>query len=296
MSEIKKKEETHTKMFERLTNTIMESSKKGMITVPHGYSAQNAIQGAYLVIKELKDKNKKPALDTCTQESIYMSLLKMTVLGLNPLTQQCYFIVYGDKLQCGIEYTANIMIAKRDCGMIGQPVFDVIRNGEEYITGRDDLGRKYLQRHESNFKSKSGEIIGAYCRINLPGGDFVFKDYSLQQIKSAWGQGYGYKEGQGVHSKFGEEMAIKTAINKTIGRVVRSASNMPASFVGTEFDGEAQAIDTDYTEIKKETLKLPDATEKGLPKMDAKVELKPEPVPAKENEQTSLTSSMSDFD
>ena len=61
----------------------------------------------------MKDKSGRPALEVCTRESIANSLLDMVVQGLSPAKTQCYFIVYGNKLQMNRSYFGTQAVLKR---------------------------------------------------------------------------------------------------------------------------------------------------------------------------------------
>lgn len=45
---------------------------------------------------------------------------------------------------------------------------------------------------------------------------------NMKQIKQSWQQGYGYKEGSGTHSKFADQMAKKTVINRALKQIINT--------------------------------------------------------------------------
>lgn len=45
---------------------------------------------------------------------------------------------------------------------------------------------------------------------------------NMNQIKQSWQQGYGYKEGSGTHSKFTDQMAKKTVINRALKGIINT--------------------------------------------------------------------------
>lgn len=83
---------------DNVLNRINKMQTEGSLQIPDNYSPENALKSAYLKLLETKDKDNKPVLQTCTQESIANSLLEMVVQGLNPMKNQGYFIPYGNKL------------------------------------------------------------------------------------------------------------------------------------------------------------------------------------------------------
>lgn len=70
------------------------------LSFPKDYNLSNALMGAYLILKETKDRNNKPVLESCTSTSIANSLMNMATLGLSVQKKQGYFISYGN--QCPV--------------------------------------------------------------------------------------------------------------------------------------------------------------------------------------------------
>lgn len=104
-----------------LTKQLEEKCKYGL-SFPKDYNLSNALMGAYLVLKETKDRNNKPILESCSQISIANSLMNMATLGLSVQKKQGYFIAYSGQCQFQRSYFGNMTIARRywicqcDCG------------------------------------------------------------------------------------------------------------------------------------------------------------------------------------
>ena len=49
------------------------------LKLPANYNASNALKSAFFKLREVKDKNGKPALEVCTRDSIANTLLDMVV-------------------------------------------------------------------------------------------------------------------------------------------------------------------------------------------------------------------------
>src|SRR5690625_5427349 len=77
------------------------------LTLPPNYNASNALKSAFFRLQQVQDRQKRPALEVCTTESIANSLLDMVVQGLSPAKTQCYFIVYGTELRSE-EHTSEL--------------------------------------------------------------------------------------------------------------------------------------------------------------------------------------------
>jgi len=92
---------------------IKEMQETGGINLPANYSASNALQSAWLILQETKDRNDKPALEVCTRSSIANALLDTVIQGLSPAKKQVYFIVHGLKLTAMRSYFGTMAITKR---------------------------------------------------------------------------------------------------------------------------------------------------------------------------------------
>ena len=112
-----------------LTHQLEEKCKYGM-SFPADYNLANALTGAYLVLKETKDRNNKPILESCSQASIANSLMDMATLGLSVQKKQGYFIAYGGQCQFQRSYFGNITIARRYG--LKEIRAEVIYEGEEF--------------------------------------------------------------------------------------------------------------------------------------------------------------------
>ena len=88
------KKDVGTQVLERV-NALCEAG----MTLPVDYNATNAIKASMLVLQEVVDKNKKPALEVCTPVSIQKALFKMVTDGLDVSKNQGYFLVYGNVLK-----------------------------------------------------------------------------------------------------------------------------------------------------------------------------------------------------
>ena len=107
-----------------VNNKIVDLVASGRLKTPKNYVVGNAMTSAFLTLSEIKDKNGKPVLESCSKESVANALLNMGVLGLTPAKSQCYFIPYGNQLQLSVSYFGKQAILKRlpniMCGAAGK--------------------------------------------------------------------------------------------------------------------------------------------------------------------------------
>lgn len=274
--------------MEAITKRVQQFINNGELTLPADYSPENAMKSAWLMLQETVDRDKRPALQVCTRESVYNALLGMAVQGLNPDKKQCYFIVYGNKLMCQRSYFGSMHVAK----MVDPDIVDIyaqtvyaddefeyeIRHGKEVVT-------KHVQKLQNIQPDK---IIGAYATIVYKDGRELSTVMTFDQIKQAWKQSQmkpvddkGNIKAGSTHDKFTADMCKKTVINKACKYVINSSSDksivgrfareMDAELKEAEIDQEItdnanqEFIDIDYT--------VTDATEATTD---------PEPEPAQE--------------
>lgn len=202
-----------------LTKQLNSKVQYGL-SFPSDYNVANALMGAYLVLKETKDKNGKPLLESCSQTSIANSLMDMATLGLSVQKKQGYFIAYGGQCQFQRSYFGNITIARR-FGLKDVHA-EVIYEGDQFRYHIEE-GNKILDSHEQDFMNiDNDKILGAYAVIIMNDGTKYLEVMNMKQIKQSWQQGYGYKEGSGTHSKFADQMAKKTVINRALKQIINT--------------------------------------------------------------------------
>lgn len=205
-----------------LAKQLKQKCEYGM-SFPADYNVNNALMGAYLTLKETKDKKtNKSLLESCSKASIANSLMDMATLGLSVQKKQGYFISYGGQCQFQTSYFGNITIARR----YGLKVInaEVIYEGDTFKYHIED-GNKVLDIHTQDFKNiDNDKIIGAYAVTVMNDGSKHMEVMNISQIKKAWAQGYGYKENSTdtTHAKFTDQMAKKTVMNRALKYIIQT--------------------------------------------------------------------------
>lgn len=202
-------------------NRIAELQQGGF-KLPSNYSAENALQSAWLMLQDVETRDKKPALEACSKNSIAMSLFKMVQMGLNPAKNQCYFIPYGDNLICMTSYFGQVLIAKR--AGLKDVKANLILEGDEFNYKIEEDGRKVIVEHHQPFKNFGNKIIGAYCVVTLPDGVQDTDIMTIEEIKQSWQQG-ATKGNSPAHKNFEGEMAKRTVTNRAIKMFVNSSDD-----------------------------------------------------------------------
>ncbi len=195
-------------------NKIKEFKQKGEIHFPPNYSPENAMKSAWLILQETQDKNGNLALEACDRNTVANALLDMVVQGLSPAKKQCYFVVYGKKLQLMRSYMGTVAVTKRLEGVNDVKAY-CIYEGDEFETEYDlDTATIQISKFNPKFENIDiGKIRGAFAVVIGEDGPLHVEVMSMVQIKQAWKQGYA-KGASGAHLNFTEEMAKKTVINR----------------------------------------------------------------------------------
>src|SRR5690606_4456174 len=195
--------------------------KSGELVLPKDYVVENALKSAYIILSDPKNN----LLEKCDRSSVAEALLKMVVYGVSPIKKQCYFIPYGQKLECSISYAGNIAIAKR-YGNLKSIKANAIFEGDTFEFEVDAMtGRRKITKHTQTLESIGNPVLkGAYAVYELKDGTIDVEIMNIKQIQAAWGQG-GSKGNSPAHKNFGDQMAVKTVINRACKLLISSSDD-----------------------------------------------------------------------
>lgn len=250
---------------EEVLARVQDLNKKGDLVIPQGYSAENALKSAYLILSETLDRDKKPVLQSCSKASIANALLDMVIQGLSPAKKQCYFIPYGGKLQLSRSYLGTVAATKRLKG-VKNVVANIIYEGDEFAYELNlDTGLKKITKHEQSFENiDPSKIKGAYAIIVMEDEQNYVEVMNIGQIKKSWNQGAA-KGNSGAHTNFADEMAKKTVINRACKTFVNTSDDSDI-LVGAfnnadkEYDEKDLVSNVEY-EVKEEIKQKANAKE-----------------------------------
>lgn len=210
----------------------LEKKKDNGLKFPVNYSITNAMQSAYLMLREAETKDGKPLLSVCTQDSVVQSLMQMATQGLNPVKKQCYFVAYGKKCSLVPSYFGTLAILKRVANVIGEPVANIIYEGDVFEHSFDlDTGEITITKHEQKLENIDNErILGAYAIVRTD-KQRVIEIMNIKQLQKAWAQGNSWKSAEKggykskTHTNFSEEMAKKTVLNRACKKIINSTDD-----------------------------------------------------------------------
>lgn len=234
-----------------VTAKVKEFQNKGELYFPANYVPENALKSAWLMIQETQDKDKRSALEVCTRESIANALLSMVIQGLNPDKKQCYFIVYGNKLQMQRSYFGSMAVAKSVDPDIDDIYGMVVYDGDEFEY-EISKGKKIVTKHIQKIQNvQKDNIIAAYACVVYKSGKENYVIMTIDEIKQAWKMSKmnpvdekGHIKSGSTHDKFTAEMCIKTVINRICKPIINSSSdsNIIAKFAA-QTDAEFRELE-----------------------------------------------------
>lgn len=194
---------------------IQTAEADGKLQFPKNYSAINALNSAWLYLKEAQDSDKRPVLEVCSPASVAQSLMKMLTNGLSVIKDQCYFIAYAGKLDCSISYHGKELMAKRSGGVVRVFANAIYEKDEFTFEVDNETGIKKITSHTQDLTTigDGTKIKGAYAIVVFEDGRRELTIMTKDQILMAWNQ----RKGNGLtpaHQKFTDEMACKTVRNR----------------------------------------------------------------------------------
>ncbi|MDB0602318.1 recombinase RecT [Tenacibaculum maritimum] len=229
----------------QVLSKIDSFQKSGELTLPKDYKVENALKSAYIILSDPKNN----ILAKCDKSSVAEALLKMVVYGVSPIKKQCYFIPYGDKLECSISYAGNIAIAKR-YGNLKSIKGNAVFEGDTFEFEVDqNTGRRKITKHIQTLESVgSGVVKGAYSVIELIDGTIDVEIMNIKQIEASWRQG-GAKGNSPAHKNFPDQMAIKTVSNRACKLLISTSDD---SVLYDSIEDEPKVIDVTGADVDHE--------------------------------------------
>ena len=212
MADLATIEKSAVKLAQDTSDWINKNIRDNKITVPEGYNVSNEITMALMMIAQTNDKDGRPALESCSRESIMTQLRLMAQNGLSMAQKQCYPIVRKPKLCIDISYFGTISIIKRL-----MPGYDVRANVIYKDDTYDYIWNEETQCYQvtnikSSIENRDKPIVGAYGTIfEKATGKVIFSEgMSWKEILTSWSHAKTDK----VQKEFPQEMAKRTLIQR----------------------------------------------------------------------------------
>lgn len=235
----------------KATEWIMSDIKDGKITAPAGYDVGSEMFSAMLTIAQTTDRNGKPALQACTQESILSSLRDMAIQGISMSKKQCYPIVYGSTLNILRSYFGTISVFNRMFPDY-KVTADVLYEGDEYVMMHDDLfDFDYIVIKSRSLENRDKPIVAAYGSIvDMTKRERIYGCVmTMKEIRTSWSHAKTDK----VQREFPQEMAKRTLINRMLKFYVNSVPETNSAIAGAFNRSTEEEYDYNDTRLKNVT-------------------------------------------
>lgn len=230
--------------------------EKGLV-LPSNYSYINAIKSSIMVISEMRDKEGKSPIETCTPISIQTALVDMAQQGLDVSKGQGYFSKRGNRLVFRRQYHGLTTQIQRLFPEY-TPVPRVIYQGDDFEYETDPkTGCRKLVRHVQKIENMDNDFVGAYLYIPCLDGEKDLYVMTKKMIEEAWKQSS--NSTLSVHKRFTDKMVCKTIINSALTPIVNASDSMTDDIAQLPSNGHeerdyamrnanAVEIDTEETE------------------------------------------------
>lgn len=239
----------------KATQWLMSDIKDGKIKPLSGYDLGAEIGTAMLKIAQTNDRNGKPALQACTQESIISAMRDMALQGLSMGRNQCYPIVYGNKLQIQRSYFGTVAVFNRMFPNL-KVTANVLYKGDDYEYCVDEIyDFTYVTNVRSKIENRDNPIVAAYGSIiDMTTKERVYACVmSQREIEKSWSKA----KTKNVQQDFPQEMAKRTLINRMCKLYVNTCTTVDPSFLDAytrttenEYDEERPATPTEVDKAK----------------------------------------------
>lgn len=286
------------------TTWLQSEVANNLLKAPKDYDLGSEVSLALLKVAEVRDKSGNLALDVCTKASVFSALKQMSLCGLSMAKNQCYPIVYGDKLQIMRSYFGTVAQLERmfpDYKVTANVIF----KGDTYdYVFNEDTSCYEIQNLKSSLANRDNELEGAFGTIkDKRTGAVLFSEVmSMKEIKTSWSHAKTNK----VQQEFPQEMAKRTLINRMAKMFVNKSRGVDATVVEAyNAMTEAEYDNTDNTTPLSDTTKEKAIREKsqgnkGLSALlkkttsEAPMDVEPKTIPTTEENVVAQSKNASD--
>lgn len=210
-----------TKLTDLVLDRVKQMQDTQDLSLPKNYNASNALNAAFLELQKVQDRNHRPALEVCSHDSIVKSLLDMTLQGLSPAKDQCYFIVYGNELQMQRSYFGTVAAVNRLDG-VQKVRAEVVHQDDAFEIGSNEDMELVVKQFTPSFENQDKPIIGAFAMIKTDEGtDFTVM--TKKEIDQSWAQTR--QKNNKVQQNFSQEMAKRTVINRAAKMFINTSDD-----------------------------------------------------------------------
>lgn len=123
--------------------------------------------------------SKTPGLDAITDEHFRRCVIEAAEMGFAIDGKMVYVVNYKNTYQLQLDYKAVVAVAKR-MRTIKDIDADVVRENDTFKHGK--YGGQSVLEHTFDISQPRGEVVGAYCRVFLPDGNWNYEVMTREQL------------------------------------------------------------------------------------------------------------------
>lgn len=263
-----------------IVNYATEYIKKNNIIVSKNYDMPRAMNSLYLNLIQVKDKNNKSALETCSPESIQEAVAECINNELNVSKSQGYFIPYGNKLQFQKSYFGKKKLARDLAGV--EIHAQVVHEGDQ-VSIEDRIDGTRVIKMKASIENLNNPVAYAFAvATDIETGRVV--DSDIMTYKELYASSMQGTAGGATFKKFPVEMSKKIVTGRLAKHFINTSddsaritiTNPDDSIVNVNetadiYDFSEYTIDTDE-QIESEKEKYEPAENENVAKLgDLKV-------------------------
>lgn len=175
----------------------------------------NFIAEAGFAMQALQNNDYLSKVACANAQSLYDAVTNISAIGisLNPASKQAYLVPRDSKVCLDISYMGMLQLAQQTSSILwGQAL--VVRKNDKFQRNGIDKAPDH-QFNDFDTEEERGEIVGVYCVVKLPNGDYLTHTMRIDDVYKIRDRSAGYKSGKASPWKSDpEEMIKKTCIKQ----------------------------------------------------------------------------------
>lgn len=151
---------------------------------------------------------KNPALQKCSQESVFKCLLDLSSVGLEPDGRNAHLIPFKNECTLIIDYKGLVQLVKKS-GEVNKIHADVVCEEDHFIFNKGEV-----TTHQVDYKKERGEAYAAYAEVTYKDGSTQAVVMSKKDIEGIRARSKAGKSPSSPWATDWDEMAKKTVFKR----------------------------------------------------------------------------------
>ena len=173
--------------------------------------------------------------------SVQNAVLNIAAIGLtlNPALKYAYLVPRDNMICLDVSYMGLMHLAQ-DTGSVLWSQCKLVHENDNYI----NKGASVEPLHEFSAFGDRGAIVGAYCVVKLPNGDFLTHEMKIEDIYDIRNRSMAFKKNSGPWKTDEKEMIKKTVVKQAskywpkVERMNEAIDIINAGGEGIDFEAE----------------------------------------------------------